>query len=163
HVDQVLVEILTELHDGQVRTQGRRLGTERGAGRAEYGERLVRRAVVQEVRAHCQRSQAEAAGVVGDAGDAERGLGGFVEGQLEVVTVQQVDAVEGRILSGCGDLRDDVVVLAHQAGTRGLRDWIGDRSAARGRNRSYRRSCNLNVVSRCAAGRRNGLARIVVS
>src|SRR6202011_3176197 len=127
HVDQVLVEILTELHDGQVRTQGRRLGTERGAGRAEYGERLVRRAVVQEVRAHCQRSKAEAAGVVGDAGDVERGLGGFVEGQLEVVAIQQVDAVEGRILRRRRDLRDDVVVLAHQAGTRGLRDWIGHR------------------------------------
>src|ERR1700738_3832287 len=143
HVDQVLVEVLTELHDRQVRTQGRRLGTERGAGRAEYGERLVRRVVVQEVRAHGQRRQAQAAGAVGDAGDAERGLCGFVEGQLEVVTIQQVDAVEGRILSGRRDLRDDVVVLADQAGTRGLRDWIGSwRAAANECKRSRTTQCN---------------------
>src|SRR6202022_3703411 len=56
HVDQVLVEVLTELHDRQVRTQRRGFGTERSAGRAECGERRVGRVVVQEVRVHCQRS-----------------------------------------------------------------------------------------------------------
>src|SRR6202011_5664465 len=49
HVDQVLREVLTDLHDRQVRTQGRRFGAERGAGRAEQRKRLVRRGVIQEV------------------------------------------------------------------------------------------------------------------
>src|SRR5207302_9661345 len=61
-------------------------------------------------------------------GDAERGLAGFVEGQLEVITIQQVDAVEGRILRGRRDLRDDVVVLTDQVGADGLRGRIGNRS-----------------------------------
>jgi len=52
--------------------------------------------------------------------DRKRGLAGFVEGQFEVVSVQQVDAIEGRILRSRGDLRDDVVVLGHQVGTNGL-------------------------------------------
>ena len=82
-------------------------------------------AVVQEVRARGQRTEAEAGRIVGDALDVERGLAGFVEGQLEVVTIQQVDTVEGRILSGGRDLRDDVVVLGHQAGANGLRSRIG--------------------------------------
>src|SRR5437667_106017 len=83
----------TQLHDRQVRTQGRSLGAEHSAGRGELGERGVGRAVVQEVRAAGQRSKAKAGRVESDATDVERGLGGFVEGQLEVVAKQQVDTV----------------------------------------------------------------------
>ena len=101
-------------------------------------ERRVGRAVVQEVGARGQRSKAEAGRVEGDAVDGERGLGGFVEGQLEVVTIQQIDAVEGRILRGCRDLRDDVVVLAHQAGANGLRSRIGNRGGYQLRTSQYR-------------------------
>ena len=60
----------------------------------------VGRAVVQEVRARrSARTKAEAGRVVGDAGD-DVGLAGFVERQLEIVTIEQVDTVEGQILSG---------------------------------------------------------------
>jgi len=57
----------------------------------DCGDRLVRRVVVEEVRAADQHVQAEADRTIGDAGDVERGLAGLVEGQLEVVAVQQVD------------------------------------------------------------------------
>jgi hypothetical protein len=126
HVDQVLREVLAELHDRQVRTQGRRFGAERGAGRAEQGKRLVGRGVVQEVRAGNQRSKAKARRVEGHALDSQSGLAGFVEGQLEIVAVQQVDAVERGVLRRRRDLLDDVIVLADQVGANGLRSRIGD-------------------------------------
>src|SRR4051794_25136586 len=50
HVDQVLREVLTDLHDREVRTEGRSLGPERAAGCAEDAKSLVCRSVVQEVR-----------------------------------------------------------------------------------------------------------------
>src|SRR6185369_895559 len=99
------------------------------------------RVVVLEIRPGDQRGETQARRIVADAGDAERGLAGLVEGQLQVVAVQQVDAVEGRILRGGGDLRDDVVVLADQVGPDSLRGCVGnrgghgaerDRAAARG-------------------------------
>src|SRR5206468_12665112 len=86
-----------------------------------------------------QRGKAKAAGTVGHALDVQRRLAGLVEGQLEVVAVQQVDAVERSILRGGGDLGDDVVVLADQVGTDGLGGGVrhrggdgqaGDRRAA---------------------------------
>src|SRR6266446_6911312 len=112
HVDQVLREVLADLHDRQVRTQGRCFSAERGAGRAEQGKRAVCRGVVQEVRAAGQRSKAEARRVKGHALDVQGGLAGLVEGQLEVVAIQQVDAVEGSVLRRRRDLLDDVAVLS---------------------------------------------------
>src|ERR1700745_2548025 len=50
NVDQVLVEVLTDLHDREVRTQGRRFRTQRGRRGVERSQRLVGRGVVQEVR-----------------------------------------------------------------------------------------------------------------
>src|SRR6185436_19116106 len=98
HVDQVLGEVLTNLHNRQVRAEGRSFRPQQSTGGADRREHLVRRVVVLEVRAGDQRIQAQARCIVGDAGDVERGLAGLVEGQLQVVAVQQVDAVEGRIL-----------------------------------------------------------------
>ena len=71
--------------------------------------------------------------VEGDAGDAQRRLAGFVERQLQRVAVQQVDAVEGRVLRGGVDLRQHVVVLRHQARTSGLRVRVGNRAPLRRR------------------------------
>ena len=112
------------------------------AGGAELGQIGVRGGVVQEVGARGQRSKAEARRVEGHALDVQGGLAGLVEGQLEIVAVQQVDAVEGRILRGGGDLRDDVVVLADQVGANGLRGGIGDRQ------RPQRRTSQCRELSR---------------
>src|SRR6267378_1870921 len=160
HVDQVLGEVLTDLHDREVRTQGRRFGAQRGAGSAECCDGLVGRAAVEEVCTRNKRTQSQAAGAVGYTGDAERGFSGLVEGQLESVAVQQVNAVERSILRGVGDLRQNAVVLVQQVRTNGLRARVGDRSY---RGRSYRRSRNLNGVSRCATCNRDCLARIVIA
>src|SRR5206468_938018 len=87
-------------------------------------------------------------------------------GQLEVVAVEQVDAVERRILRRGRDLRDDVVVLLDQAGANGLRSGIRKRLAGRAAGRRDQRegagAAQRNVVrgSRGAEGER--LARIVV-
>ena len=155
HVDQVLVEVLTDLHDGQVRTQGGRLGAEHGAGRVELGELRVGGTVVQEVGARGQRGKAEAGRVEGDTVDGECGLGGFIEGQLEVVAIQQIDTVEGQILRGCRDLRDDVVVLAHQAGANCLRSRIGGRCGYS----AERRGTGRAKGNRTDRGRKHVVAR----
>ena len=63
-----------------------------------------------------QVRQAEARRVEGDAGDVQRRLAGLVEHQLELVAVQQVDAVERGVLRGGVDLLQDVVVLGDQVG-----------------------------------------------
>src|SRR5437660_7501699 len=47
HVDQVLGEVLADLHDRQVGTQGGGFRTQRGRGRGQRGQRLVGRGVVQ--------------------------------------------------------------------------------------------------------------------
>src|SRR5205814_9245407 len=107
-----------------------------GAGRTELAHSRVSRGVVREVRAHCQRTKAEARRVISDAANGKGGLGGFVEGQLDVITIQQIDAVEGRLLSGCRDLRDDAVVLVHQTGANGLRGRIGNRGGRASERRS---------------------------
>ena len=72
------------------------------------------------------RREAEADCVEGHAGDAQGRLAGLIEHQLQRVAVQQVDAVEGRILRRGVDLRQHVVVLRHQGCTRGLRVRVGD-------------------------------------
>src|SRR3954451_14702900 len=59
NVDQVFREILADLYDRKVRTQGRRFGAQRGGGSAEQGKSLVGRIVVQEVRPACQRRKAK--------------------------------------------------------------------------------------------------------
>src|SRR5205814_1888088 len=104
--------------------------------------------------------------VESDATDVERGLGGFVEGQLEVVAKQQVDTVEGRILGGGRDLRDDAVVLVHQAGANGLRSRIGDwrtRGAAGRSDKGCRISAaDRDVIRGCGCSRCQRLACIVV-
>src|SRR5262249_58965904 len=51
HVDQVLVEVLTHLHDRQVRTKRRRFRPQRAGGRVQVGQHLVGRRVVDEVDA----------------------------------------------------------------------------------------------------------------
>src|SRR5689334_23872557 len=71
NVDQVLVEVLTDLHDREVRTERRSLGTQRAGGSRQRGQRLVRRRVVEEVGARRQRRQTEAGGAEGDARDAQ--------------------------------------------------------------------------------------------
>src|SRR5262249_50398606 len=131
NVDQVLVEVLTDLHDREVRTERRGLRPQRGRGGRQRGQRLVRRRVVQEVGARGERAQTEARLIEGDAGDAQGGATGFVEGQLQRVAVQQVDAVERRVLRGGVDLRKHVVVLRDQACALGLRVRIGDRPGDR--------------------------------
>src|SRR6185312_10006644 len=48
HVDQVLVEVLTDLHDREVRTERGSLRAQRGGRRVQRRQRLVGRRVVQE-------------------------------------------------------------------------------------------------------------------
>src|SRR4029077_15780340 len=74
-----------------------------------------------------ERLQAEAVRIEGHAGDRRGRSAGFVEYQLQRIAVQQVDAVEGRVLRRGGDLRDDLVVLGDQTRARGLRYRVGDR------------------------------------
>src|SRR6185312_4747578 len=111
----------------EVRTERRGFRPQRGGSGRERGQRLVGRAVVQEVSARNERRQSKAGIVEGHARDAERRLAGIVEHQLQRVAVQQVDAVEGRVLRRGVDLRQHVVVLRHQGYTRGLRVRVGDR------------------------------------
>src|ERR1700726_2387279 len=59
HVDQVFVEVLTDLHDREVRTKRGGFRTQRRRGGGECGKRLVGRAVVQEVGARGERRQVE--------------------------------------------------------------------------------------------------------
>src|SRR5437016_1269591 len=89
-----------------------------------------------------QRSQAETGRIEGHARDRRGRLAGFVEHQLQRVAVQQVDAVEGRVLRRGGDLRNDLVVLADQRRTRGLRHRIGDWRDGSSERRSTGRRAN---------------------
>ncbi len=57
-------------------------------------------------------------------------LAGLVEGQLELIASEQVDAVERGILGRGGDLGQDVVVLLHQVAANGLRRAVDDRRRA---------------------------------
>ena len=82
--------------------------------------------------------------------DGERGLAGLVEGELEVVAVQQIDAIEGRILSRRRDLRDDVVVLGYQIGTNVLGSRVGERFAGGAPGGGDKRKCG-------GAAERNGI------
>src|ERR1700722_14238590 len=98
HVDQVLREVLADLHDRQVRTEVRGFRAQRGGDVGERGQRLVRRRAVQEVGTGGQGRQTKTRGVEGDALDRQRGLAGFVEGQVQRIAFEQVDAVERGVL-----------------------------------------------------------------
>src|SRR6267378_3985231 len=72
HVDQVLGEVLTDLHDRQVRTQGGSLRAQQGRSAAQVGNNLVGGGVVDEVGTARQVRQAETSRVERHAGDAQR-------------------------------------------------------------------------------------------
>ena len=97
-----------------------------------------------------QRSKAKAGRVESHALNVQRGLAGLVEGQLEIIAVQQIDAVERRILRRRRDLRDDVVVLLHQARTNVLGSRIGERFAGGAPGGGDKRKCG-------GAAERNGI------
>src|SRR5450755_5139099 len=111
HVDQVLGEVLTDLHDRQVRTQCRSFRAQAGGGRTQIGYNLVGGGVIDEVDAAYEVRETKTCRIEGHAGDVQRGLAGLVERQLELIARKQVDAVERSILRRGGDLGQDVVVL----------------------------------------------------
>src|SRR6185437_6005695 len=59
HVDQVLGEVLTDLHDRQVRTEVRGFRAQRGRDVGQRTQHLVRRVRVQEVRPDGQGRETE--------------------------------------------------------------------------------------------------------
>src|SRR5579863_2818158 len=136
HVDQVLVEVLADLHDRQVGAEGGGLRPQRDAGGVEHRQNIVGGVVVDEVGAGGERRQAETGRIERHAGDRRARFAGFVEHQLQLIAVEQVDAVEGGVLRGGGDLRQNLVVLGNQTGTRGLRHRVGDRRRRRSKCRS---------------------------
>src|SRR5439155_16307096 len=127
HIDDVLREILADLHDGKVGAERRGLGAQRAAGVVERGQHLACQHVVDEVGAGGELCKAEAIRVEADSRNRQRRLAGFVEDQLQRVAVQKVDAVERRILRRGLDLVNDLIVLSDQGGTRGLRNRVGNR------------------------------------
>ncbi len=74
-------------------------------------QRGVGRGVVDEVRAGGQLGEVEAGGIEGHALDLQRRGARLVEGQLELIAIEQVDAIVRGVLGGRGDLVQDVVVL----------------------------------------------------
>ena len=88
----------------------------------------------------------KAGSVEGDTGDRKLGGAGLVERQVEGIAVQEVDAVEGRILRGGVDLLQHVVVLRDQAGAGGLRVRIGDRSRTTGAQAGERSTVVVTAV-----------------
>ena len=78
---------------------------EQAGGGAQRRDNLVGRGVVHEVDAVRQGGKAETRRVEVHAGDAQGRLAGLVEGQLERIAAEQVDAVEGGILCCAGDVR----------------------------------------------------------
>src|SRR5205085_1790747 len=108
HVDQVLGEVLTDLHDREVRTQGGSFRPQRAGGLAQRGDRRTGRRVVQEVSSNGQLGEAKPGRVEVDALDGQGRFARLVEGQLELIAVEQVDAVEGSILGRGGDLVQNV-------------------------------------------------------
>ena len=90
-------------------------------------------------------------------GDAQRRLAGFVEGQLQRIALEQVDAVERRFLRTGVDLLQHVVVLRHQAVTD--RPAV-DRATAAGRRQSgERRTRGGGGSADRADGRRGRVVR----
>src|SRR6202035_4767988 len=148
HVDQVLVEVLADLHDRQVGAEGRGLRPQRDAGGVERRQNGVGRSVVEEVGAGGERLQAETGRTEGHARDRRGRFAGFVEHQLQRIAVQEVDAVEGRILRRGGDLRKDLVVLTDQRRARGLRYRIGGRRDSSSERRSTGSAPNGNRTDR---------------
>ncbi len=78
------------------------------------------------MRALRQLVQTQAFWPEADARDADVGLAGFVEHQLQRVAVEQIDTVVRRILRGGDDLLDNLVVLIDQAGAGVLRVRISN-------------------------------------
>src|SRR5690606_7383284 len=96
-VDHVLGEVLAVFHDGQRRTEGRSLRTHRVDGRLHFGEEVVDALVAVEVgffhvRLDTQRGRVDrnAIGAVDARLDFEVRRASFVEGDLEIVTPQQI-------------------------------------------------------------------------
>src|SRR6185369_874589 len=141
HVDQVLVEVLPNLHDGEVRTQRRRLGAQCAGGVAQRRQHLVGGIVVDEVGADQQVGEAETYCTEGCAGNVQRGRAGLVEHQLQRVAVQQVDTVERGVLRSRGDLRQNVVVLRNEASAGGLGVRVRDRSGGGLAGKQARAAC----------------------
>src|SRR5207249_1028648 len=94
----------------------------------EGGQNLLSQDVVGEVDARGERSQTKTGRIEGHAGNGQGRFAGFVEDHLQRVAVQQVNAVEGRILRRGRELRDDLVVLGDQSCSRSLRRGVGYRS-----------------------------------
>ena len=99
--------------------------------------------------------QTEAGRIERHAGDVQRRLAGLVERQLELIAAEQVDAVERRVLRGGGDLRQDVVELAHQVAANGLRRRV-DHRRRRGRegDRAGQRTADRAACRHRTEGRR---------
>src|SRR6185312_14832312 len=74
HIDQVLGEVLTDLHDRQVGTQSRRLRPESARRGVQRVENLVGGGVVDEVGTRGQGRQAESSRIVSHAGNVQRRL-----------------------------------------------------------------------------------------
>src|SRR5215468_6478002 len=85
HVDQVLREVLTDLHHREVRTQGGSLRAQQRRSAAQVGDDLVGRGVVNEVGAADEVRQTETGRVEVDASDVQGRLAGLVERQLELI------------------------------------------------------------------------------
>src|SRR5581483_12397887 len=100
HVDQILAEVLANLHDREVRAERRGFRAQRGRRGVELGQNLVCRARVEEIGTRDQGRKTETGVVEGHALDVQGRPSGLVEHQLQRVAVQQVDAVEGRVLRG---------------------------------------------------------------
>src|SRR5258708_1103572 len=108
-----LGEILGGVHGGQVGTEGRGLGAQRGQSAVERCGHAVDLGVVLELGA-IELPKAKTVGVQVGALDRQRRGTGLVEGDLEVVAMEQVDAVVGGVLRQRVDLRQDVVVVRLQ-------------------------------------------------
>ena len=114
----------------RVRAERLGLGTHRGDRGIDRRFRRGDIVVVEEPGAGGRR-QAETRGVEVHAGDAQRAGAILVEENFQRVAGKQVDAVVRGIAGELVDLRQDVVVVALQRGTRGRNrcDGIADRGA----------------------------------
>src|SRR5581483_586273 len=129
-VDDVLGEILTSLNDRQACTKFSTLRTQRIGGRRNGGERRIDIGIPHPVIAS-SRDVESARRRVGETVDRHRRRAGFVEVDLEIVAVQQVNAVEPRVLGQLVDLREQVVELGGEVRTsrriRGLKGLVRKR------------------------------------
>ena len=99
-------------HDRQVRTEARCRRAQRGRGLGQLCQHRVGRVAVEEVGAGGQAREAKSGVVEGHAGDRQLRSAGLVEGQVQGIAVQQVDAVERGILRRGVDLLQDMLYCA---------------------------------------------------